>query len=78
MAGSWWNGRGARDRVREAQESAYRFMSAMAGDAPGFEEATRALFAGDWDRFEIVTRGWSPDVRAHAMFMARDAFSTGT
>ena len=35
-----------RDRVRRAQEAAYRFMSAMAGDEPGFEEATRALFAG--------------------------------
>ncbi len=71
-------GSGARDRVRGAQEGAYRFMSAMAGDAAGFEEATRALFAGDRERFEIVTRGWSPDVRAHAMFLARDAFSAAT
>lgn len=67
-------GSGARDRLREAQEAAYRFMSAMAGDAPGFEEAARALFAGDRARFELVTTGWSPDVRAHAMLMARDAF----
>src|SRR5882724_9616001 len=34
------------DRVRQAQEAAYRFMSAMAGNRPGFEEAARALFAG--------------------------------
>jgi hypothetical protein len=67
-------GSGARDRVGDAQEAAYRFMSAMAGDAPGFEEAARALFAGDRARFEHVTHGWSPDVRAHAMLMARDAF----
>src|SRR6186713_495905 len=36
-----------KDRVRAAKESAYRFMSAMAGDMPGFEEATRALFANN-------------------------------
>lgn len=27
-------------------------MWAMAGDLPGFEEASRALFAKDQDRFE--------------------------
>jgi hypothetical protein len=64
--------------MRDARESAYRFMSAMAGDAPGFEEASRALFAGDRARFEAVTTGWSPDVRAHAMLMARDAFPSAT
>lgn len=39
------------DRRRTAQEAAYRFMSAMAGNAAGFEEATRALFA---DRKSVV------------------------
>ena len=33
--------------VRAAQEAAYRFMTAVAGDLPGYEEANRALFAGD-------------------------------
>src|ERR1700761_5839033 len=36
-----------KDRVRAAQNAAYRFMSVMAGNRPGFEEASRALFAGD-------------------------------
>src|SRR5258705_1465072 len=35
-----------RDRARRSREAAYRFMSVMAGNLPGFEEATRALFAG--------------------------------
>ena len=35
-----------------AQEAAYRFMSAMAGNLPHFEEAIRALFADDPRRFE--------------------------
>lgn len=63
-----------RDRVREAREVAYRFMSAMAGDEPGFEEATRALFAGDRPRFEALTEGWPGDVREHARRLAEGSF----
>ena len=55
-----------RDKVRGAQESAYRFMSAMAGNLPGFEEATRALFAGDRARFDECVASWPADVRDHA------------
>ena len=58
------------DRRRAAKESAYRFMSAMAGDAPGFEEATRALFANNLDRFDEMTDGWPGDVRDHARALA--------
>mgnify|MGYP001765632691 CR=1 FL=1 len=49
--------------MRAAQERAYHFMSAMAGDLPGFEEATRALFAGDAERLAAHTAAWPPDVR---------------
>ena len=58
------------DRRRAAQTSAYRFISAMAGDRPGFEEATRALFAGDASRFALLTADWPPDVRDHARTLA--------
>jgi hypothetical protein len=54
-----------RDRVRRSQEAAYRFMSAMAGNLPGFEEAARALFASDRDRFGDLIRGWPEDIRRH-------------
>jgi hypothetical protein len=54
------------DRRRRTQESAYRFMSAMAGNEPGFEEATRALFAGDRERFRQMVEGWPADIRDHA------------
>ena len=63
-----------KDRVRVARESAYRFMSAMAGDAPGFEEATRALFANDPARFAEMTDGWPSDVRDHARRLAQRTF----
>ena len=58
------------DRLRVAKESAYRFMSAMAGNEPNFEEATRALFASDRDRFAAMTEAWPRDVRDHARMLA--------
>jgi hypothetical protein len=64
-----------RDRQRLARESAYRFMSAMAGDRPGFEEATRAFFAGDRRRFLEHVAGWPVDVREHAVQLADVAFA---
>jgi hypothetical protein len=60
--------------VREAREAVYRFATAMAGDAPGYEEAMRALFAGDAARFEAETVGWPGDVRDHARTLAKTAF----
>ena len=62
------------DRRRAAQEAAYRFMQAMAGDLPGYEDAIRALFAGDVARFEELTATWPEDVRDHAALLAADAF----
>jgi uncharacterized protein len=67
--------RGAVDRRREAQEAAYRFMSAMAGDELGFEEATRALFACDEARFADVSAEWPRDVRDHARALVARAMT---
>lgn len=63
------------DRRRTAQEAAYRFMSAMAGNAAGFEEATRALFAADAVAFESLTHSWPADVRDFARELASRAFN---
>jgi len=59
-----------RDTVRAAQEAAYRFMTAIAGNLPGFEEATRALFAGEEQRFATLIDPWPADVRAHLQKLA--------
>lgn len=59
-----------RDQKRRAQECAYHFMSAMAGDLPGFEEATRALFADDQVRLGEIVAPWPADVRDHAIALA--------
>ena len=59
------------DRRRDAQARAYHFMSAMAGDLPGFEEAARALYANDAIRLAELVAGWPDDVRDHALALAR-------
>jgi hypothetical protein len=61
-------------RVRRAQEAAYRFMSAMAGDKPHYEDAIRALYANDPVRFEKLIAAWPADVREHALALAERAF----
>jgi hypothetical protein len=61
---------GDRDRVRAAQESAYSFMAAVAGNLPGFEEAIRALFAYDRRRFGELIAVWPEDVRDYAIQLA--------
>ena len=63
-----------RDRKRRAQESAYRFLSAMAGNERGFEEALRSLFAGERKRFDQIIKPWPIDVREHAKKLAAAAF----
>jgi len=68
---------GGEGRVRLAQEAANRFMTAMAGDRPGFEEAGRALFAGDRARFHAETEGWPEDIRDHARRLAEPALQEG-
>lgn len=59
-----------RDAVRASREAAYRFMSAIAGHLPGFEEAARALFAGQRERFDPLVADWPADVAAHARRLA--------
>ena len=55
---------------RQRQEAAYRFMASIAGNLPGFEEATRALFANDARRFARCVEEWPQDVRIHATLLA--------
>lgn len=61
---------GGRDRVRQAQERAYHAMFALAGDLPGFEEAGRALFAGDRERLANLAAPWPGDVRDYVLRLA--------
>jgi hypothetical protein len=62
------------ERARRACEAANRFMTALAGDRPGYEEATRALFAGDAARFARHVQRWPKDIREHVQKLAAGAF----
>ncbi len=62
------------DRARHAQDSINRFISAIAGDLAGFEEATRALYRGERARFEGEIRSWPADIRSQVERWASDAF----
>lgn len=64
-----------RDRLRKAQESVYRFLSAMAGNLPGYEEALRALFANNADRFAEQIEAWPRDIRHHVRKISAAAFA---
>jgi uncharacterized protein len=61
--------------TRQSQDAAYRFMTAMAGDLPTYEEAIRALYAADRLKFLGQTETWPADIRAHARTLAEPAFS---
>ena len=63
----------ARDETRRRHEAAYRFMSALAGDLRGHEEALRSLFADDRSGVAQHSRSWPPDVQS---FMMQLAFPT--
>jgi uncharacterized protein len=65
---------GDKDRSRAARDAAYHFMSAMAGNLPHFEDASRALFADDRRQFAALIAAWPDDVRDH---IVRLAFSDG-
>ena len=65
----------AEDQRRASQEAAYRFMQVMAGNEAGFEDAARALFAGDNHRFEVLIQSWPDDVRDHVSLLSVDAFA---
>lgn len=66
------------DFARQSQDAAYRFMYAMVGNQPGFEEATRALFKGDAEAFQAESEHWPPDLRDYSRRLAADALSPPT
>ena len=61
------------DLARQSQDAAYRFMYAMVANQPGFEEATRALFAGDAESFKSESEAWPPDLRDFSRRLASGA-----
>ncbi|HEY9131616.1 MAG TPA: DUF2239 family protein [Dyella sp.] len=64
----------AEGRASQANEAADRFMRVMAGDYPGYEEASRAFWRGEAERFDALTAPWPADVRDHLRKLAAIAW----
>ena len=48
------------------RDAVYRFVTATSGDRPGYEEALRALYRDDLERFRSLIADWPEDVRSYA------------
>ena len=64
------------ERIRLAREATYRFLHAIGGNLPDYEEVTRALFAGQVATMRQRMHEWPHDVRAHALAMLESLSAT--
>jgi hypothetical protein len=65
-----------KDQVKQAQEVAYRFLSALAGDLPNFEEAIRYLYRRDKKKFKTLIEDWPKDLQNHTFKMTEAIFGS--
>lgn len=63
-----------KDKARAATESLDRFMNVMAGDLPHYEEASRAFYRKEQERFARIIEAWPEDVRRHALMLAAEVW----
>lgn len=61
--------------VKTAQERTYKFMSVEAGDFANYEEALRALYRKDKERFVSEIKAWPRDVQKHIFELAKPVFA---
>lgn len=66
--------RNPRAQQRARRDAAYRFATTLVGNAPGYEEAIRALYAGHGEEFSAHIEAWPADVRRALEEMTADAF----
>jgi len=61
--------------LKQIQERTYKFMSVIAGDFKGYEEALRALYKRDQKAFLAQIQEWPRDVREHTLELATSIFA---
>jgi hypothetical protein len=59
--------------AKARQERCYRFMTHLGGDLPGYEDALRALFAGDEATFVEAIKPWPAGLRTWVWRLATEA-----
>jgi hypothetical protein len=62
-----------KERARRIRAALSGVLTSLAGNRPHYEEATRALFAGDTTRFEELIERWPRDIRDFAVAQAKQA-----
>jgi hypothetical protein len=67
-------GRNPKAQQRARRDAVYRFATALVGNAPGYEEAIRALYAGHSEEFAAHIEAWPADVRRALETMTAAAF----
>ncbi len=60
---------------KQAQERTHKFMTSIAGNFPNFEEALRALYLKDANKFSEQISPWPKDVRKHVKELAAPVFA---
>lgn len=68
------NEAGADLETSAARDAAYQAATAIAGDCPNYEDAIRALYAGDAPGFAAAINAWPPDIAAYVQRLAEPAF----
>jgi hypothetical protein len=66
--------RNPRAQQRARRDAVYRLATAIVGNAPGYEEAMRALYAGQGEDFAAHIEAWPADVRTQLEKMTEQAF----
>jgi hypothetical protein len=64
-----------KERARRIRSALSGFLSAMAGNRPNYEEACRALFAGETARLADLVARWPKDIREYVLAQAQSAAS---
>ncbi|MFN3453829.1 MAG: DUF2239 family protein [Pseudobdellovibrio sp.] len=62
------------DKIKSYQEGTYKFLSAIAGNFPHFEDVTRYLYRKDKKKFEEHMNGWPKDIIKHALHLSKGVF----
>ncbi len=63
-----------KNRVKQAQEVTFKFLNAIAGDLPKFEEVTRYLYRKDHSRFQELMSDWPKDIVKQALRLSEEVF----
>ena len=63
-----------KETIKKSQEVTYKFLSAIAGDLPHFEEAIRYLYRKDKKKFIDFIANWPSDIVQHALTLSENVF----